>query len=78
MILACLLYDCHFNWRFLRLNSWADCVAISTDITRHGSNSVFLVHEEDIGSLDSKIIFFSLEVCALPSMTHLHKTANLK
>ena len=48
--------------RFLRLNSWADCVAISMDIVRHGS--VFLVQKEDVGSL---------ELYALPPMTHLHK-----
>ena len=29
------------NWQFLRLNSWSDCVAISSDIARHGSNTDF-------------------------------------
>ena len=39
----------------------ADCVAFSTDIARHGSNSVSQVQEEDVGSIDSKINFISLE-----------------
>ena len=31
------------NWRFLRLNSWPDCVAISWDIAIHGSISLICI-----------------------------------
>ena len=60
MILACLLYDCDFNWWFLRLNSWADCVAISTDIASYGSNSVFWFTRKILDLLILKLILFLL------------------
>ena len=64
------------NWWLLRLNSWPDCVVISRDIARHDSNSNFLSHEEDAGSLGCKIIVLPLELYVQPFNNYLHKSVN--
>ena len=44
-LIVSLFYTSHYyrvvilDWRFMRLNSWPDCVTILRDITRHGSTS---------------------------------------
>ena len=49
----------------------ANCVALSRDITRHGSNLYYkyLLHEEDVGSPDHTINVLPLKL--LPSNNHL-------
>ena len=55
------------NWRFLRLNSWPDCVAISRDIARHGSNSYIWFTGKVLDLSILKLMFSLLDcMCYLP------------
>ena len=56
---------CITNWPLFGLNSWPDCVAISGDIARYGSNSDYSRFKRKMlgsGSLDSKIMVIPQEL----------------
>ena len=62
-----MIVDCRARiiyWRFFKLNSQPDCVAISIDIAKHGANSYFRFGSEDAGNLDSEINVLLLELYA--------------
>ena len=63
LVLVSIYYRARIiNWRCIRLNSKPDCVAISKDIARHGSNSEFWISRKML-DLFILILMFSLLNC---------------
>ena len=63
---------CITNWRFLKLNSWPDCV--SRDIARHGPNSDFWFTRKILDLFILKSIFSLLNCICIPVIIIIYTT----
>ena len=68
-----LLFGLMLNWKFLGLNSWPDCVAISRNITRHGSNLNVWSTKKMLNFLILKYMFSLLNCIRGPPMINYTK-----